>query len=183
MTISKRVILIGGTGFLGYHAIMEFLKNGWGVTAVGLPPAPPQSLLPESVKIVLQNLEFLSDEEILNLLRGYDALVFAAGLDDRFRGPTAVVYHPHDPVATARGLMSFAKDHPALAIKGGLIEQTQTVDAAGVKTVSELPGMQELRAMLLGVLQAPAGKLVRLLNTPAVQLARVIGERERQLAG
>lgn len=83
MNSSNRVILIGGTGFLGYHAIMEFLKKGWDVTAVGLPPAPPPGVFPESVKVVLQNLESLPDEELLDMLRGHDALVFAAGLDDR----------------------------------------------------------------------------------------------------
>lgn len=83
MDLSKNVILIGGTGFLGYHAILEFIRSGWGVTAVGLPPAPPPGLLPDSVKVVLENLESLSDEGLLKLLHGYDALVFAAGLDDR----------------------------------------------------------------------------------------------------
>ncbi len=93
MNATKRVIVVGGTGFLGYHAIQEFLENGWGVTAVGLPPALPaeslaiasgQVLFPDSVKVVLQNLESLSDEELLDLLRGHDALVFAVGLDDRY---------------------------------------------------------------------------------------------------
>jgi dihydroflavonol-4-reductase len=83
MDSNRRVIVVGGTGFLGYHAIQEFLKNGWGVTAVGLPPAPPTDLYPPAVKIILQNLEPLSDEELFALLRGHDALVFAAGLDDR----------------------------------------------------------------------------------------------------
>lgn len=32
------VFVVGGTGFLGYHVIQEFLAKGWGVTALGLPP-------------------------------------------------------------------------------------------------------------------------------------------------
>ena len=83
MDSSRRVIVVGGTGFLGYHAIREFLKNGWGVTAVGLPPAPSPDLFPPTVNVVLKNVEALSDEELLALLSGHDTLVFAAGLDDR----------------------------------------------------------------------------------------------------
>ena len=83
MPKQKRVLIVGGTGFLGFHATREFLKKGWQVTALGLPPAPPAHLFPETVKIVLQDLEKTSSEELIELLRGYDALVFAAGMDDR----------------------------------------------------------------------------------------------------
>jgi nucleoside-diphosphate-sugar epimerase len=97
--LTKRVFVIGGTGFLGYHAIQEFLANGWEVTALGLPPAPPadpstrlrqaqpnssgQRIYLPSVKVILRDLEAATDEELLALLRGHDILVFAAGLDDR----------------------------------------------------------------------------------------------------
>ncbi len=89
----QRVFVVGGTGFLGYHAIQEFLAKGWGVTALGLPPAHPlnpsvtasgHALYPDTVNIILQNLDAASDEELLALLRGHKALVFAAGLDDRY---------------------------------------------------------------------------------------------------
>jgi dihydroflavonol-4-reductase len=83
MPKQKRVLIVGGTGFLGFHAASEFLKKGWKVTALGLPPAPPAHLFPEIVKIVLQDMEKTSSEELTELLRGYDALVFAAGMDDR----------------------------------------------------------------------------------------------------
>jgi nucleoside-diphosphate-sugar epimerase len=83
MSSRKRVFVLGWTGFLGYHAIQEFLKKDWDVTALGLPPAPPPDLYPASVKVVLQDLERAPDEDLLALLRGHDALVFAAGLDDR----------------------------------------------------------------------------------------------------
>lgn len=103
-----------------------------------------------------------------------------AALDQHFRGPTALVYHPRDPVATAKGLVNFAKDHPLVVIKGGLIDQRDAVDAAGVKTVADLPGLPQIRAMFLGLLQAPAGQLVRLLATPGTQVARVISEKAQQ---
>lgn len=79
----KRAFVVGGTGFLGYHAIQEFLVKGWEVTALGLPPAPPADLFPDTVKVVLHNLGATADEELCALLRGHEALIFAAGLDDR----------------------------------------------------------------------------------------------------
>jgi nucleoside-diphosphate-sugar epimerase len=81
--VMKRVFVVGGTGFLGYHAIQEFLAKGWNVTAVGLPPAPPADLYPSTVEVVLKNIDLATDAELLDLLRGHDGLVFAAGLDDR----------------------------------------------------------------------------------------------------
>jgi dihydroflavonol-4-reductase len=110
MDSSKRVIVVGGTGFLGYHAIQEFLKNGWGVTALGLPPEPPPNLYPTAVKIILQNLEALSDEELLTILRGHDVLVFAAGLDDRVtpRRPAYPKYY-HANVEVPVKLLTLAK--------------------------------------------------------------------------
>jgi dihydroflavonol-4-reductase len=79
----RRVFIAGGTGFLGYHAIQEFVAKGWEVTALGLPPAPPDGFYPPAVKVVIQSIDSAADEELLALLKGHDALVFAAGLDDR----------------------------------------------------------------------------------------------------
>jgi large subunit ribosomal protein L10 len=100
-----------------------------------------------------------------------------ASLHPYLVGPTAVVHHPSEPVSAAKALATFAKDHPALGIKAGLVEGRQVVDEEGVKSIAKLPGLQETRAMLLGVLAAPASKLVRLLATPATQVARVLEAR------
>jgi len=91
----KRAIVIGGTGFLGCHAVREFLIRGWQATALGLPPAPPPDLLPASVDLALQDLERMSDEDLLSLLHGHEALVFAAGLDDRVtpKKPSYPTFH------------------------------------------------------------------------------------------
>ncbi len=83
----RRVFVAGGTGFLGYHAIQEFLARGWQVTALGLPPAPPPDLYPASVKVALLPLDSASDAQLLALLEGHEALVFAAGMDDRTTPP------------------------------------------------------------------------------------------------
>ena len=107
------------------------------------------------------------------------ALRAAAGtplesLGDKLTGATGIAYAGEDPVALAKVLVDFAKDHPALALKAGVVSGSQVLDAAGVKHLSTMPGLPELRARLLGLLQAPASQLVRLLATPATQLAQVM---------
>ena len=95
-------------------------------------------------------------------------------LGPKFDNTTGVAYTGTDPVALAKTLIDFAKDNPALVVKGGLVSGTQMLDAEGVKALSTMPSLPELRSKLLGMLQAPASQLVRLLNTPASQMARVL---------
>ncbi|MBK6277412.1 MAG: NAD(P)H-binding protein [Gammaproteobacteria bacterium] len=76
-----RVFVVGGTGFLGYHVVQSCLSRGWQVTALGLPPAPPR--LGRGVKLLLQDFGRTPDAELRRLLRGHDAVVFAAGMDER----------------------------------------------------------------------------------------------------
>jgi large subunit ribosomal protein L10 len=63
------------------------------------------------------------------------------------------------------------------------VSGSQVLDAAGVKALSAMPGLAELRARLLGLLQAPATQLVRLLGTPGTQLARVMKAHQEKLEG
>ena len=58
----------------------------------------------------------------------------------------------------------------------------QRLDQAGVLTIADLPSIEVLRGKLLGVLQAPAQKLVALINTPGSQLARVIKAKSEKPA-
>jgi hypothetical protein len=81
---SKNVFVVGGTGFLGYYIVQEFLNNGWEATALGLPPIPPANVFPAAAKIILCDLEPVSDKELLGLLSDHQALVYAAGMDDRY---------------------------------------------------------------------------------------------------
>jgi large subunit ribosomal protein L10 len=103
-------------------------------------------------------------------------------LESKFEGTTGIAYTADDPVALAKVLVDFAKDHPALSVKAGVVSGSQ-LDAEGLKTLSTLPGLPEMRARLLGLLQAPASRLVRLLGTPGNQLARVIKAHQDKLEG
>src|SRR5262245_49804688 len=102
-------------------------------------------------------------------------------LGDKFEGTTGVAYTGDDPVALAKVLVDFAKEHPALSVKGGLVSGSQVLDPEGVKALSTMPGLPELRAKVLGLLKAPSSKLVRLLATPATQLAQVLKARQDKL--
>lgn len=95
-----------------------------------------------------------------------------APLAEKFTGPTGIVVSA-DPVAAARVAHDFAKEHEALIILGGALG-AQILDAKGVEALAKLPGLDELRATLLGVLQAPMAKLVGTLTAPGRDLACVM---------
>ena len=80
-------------------------------------------------------------------------------------------------------LVDFAKEHPQLVVKAGVVSGSQMLDAEGVKALSAMPSLPEMRARLLGLMQAPAARLVRLLNTPASQLARVLKAHQEKEEG
>ena len=104
-------------------------------------------------------------------------------LGGKFENTTGVAYTGKDPVALAKTLIDFAKDHPQLVVKAAVVAGSQVLDAEGVKALSAMPGLPELRARLLGMLNAPAAQLVRLLNTPAGQLARVLKAHQEKQEG
>jgi len=99
-----KVMLIGGTGLLGYHATRELLKREHKVSIIALPPLPAEGLFPQEVTIYLHDLNQLTDVELDELLRGQDAVVFAAGVDDRVtpKAPAYPFFYSHNVATTAR---------------------------------------------------------------------------------
>jgi large subunit ribosomal protein L10 len=102
-------------------------------------------------------------------------------LEGKLEGYTSIAYSADDPVALAKVLVDFAKENPQLSVKAGIVAGSQLLDAAGVKALSTMPGLPELRAKLLGLLQTPATQLVRLLGTPATQAVRVLKAHQDKL--
>ena len=96
----------------------------------------------------------------------------AAGIIDLFRGPTVVAYSK-DPVTAARVAVKYSKDNDKLVILGGTMGKN-VLDLAAVRALAALPSLDELRAKLIGLLNAPATKIVRTIAEPGAQLARVI---------
>lgn len=95
------------------------------------------------------------------------------GLAHMFKGPTRVAVS-QDPVAAAKVTYEFARKHEKLVIVGGSYGG-KILDKAGVEQLAKLPSLDELRAKIVGLLQAPAQKLVGVAQAPAGDLARVIG--------
>jgi large subunit ribosomal protein L10 len=93
-------------------------------------------------------------------------------LHDMLVGPTALSTSV-DPVAPAKVIVDFAKTNDKLEIVGGAMGDT-VLDVAGVKALAELPSLDELRAKIVGLIQAPATKIVQIVQAPAGQLARVL---------
>ncbi len=89
-----------------------------------------------------------------------------ASLTPHFKGPSAVALSYSDPVAPAKVLTEFAKDHGKFEIKVGVLEG-KVLDAEAVKALSKLPGREELLAQLLSVMNGvPAGFVRTLAGVP-----------------
>lgn len=94
-----------------------------------------------------------------------------APISQLLRGPTLIAYS-NDPVAAPKVAVAFAKDHDKLVILGGAMGKT-ALNVDSVRSLATLPSLDELRAKLVGLLQAPATKLAQLSTAPAAKLARV----------
>jgi large subunit ribosomal protein L10 len=94
------------------------------------------------------------------------------GGDALFRGPVAIAYAP-DPVSAAKVVTQYAKDNEKFSVVGAVMGST-VLDEKGVKALASLPSLDQLRAQLIGLLNAPATKVAGVLQAPAGQLARVV---------
>ena len=94
-------------------------------------------------------------------------------IGDLLTGPTALATSG-DPVAAAKVAVDFAKTTDRFEIVGGAMGDT-LLDLSGVRALAELPSLDELRARIVGLIQAPASKIARTINEPGAMLARVIG--------
>ena len=79
----KKVLIIGGTGFLGYHAGLELLRRGYNVTALALPDIELKEWFPEQIPVIYSDVFSIGDDELNKHLDGFDSLVYAIGPDDR----------------------------------------------------------------------------------------------------
>ena len=85
-----KVFMIGGTGLLGCEAARIFIERGHQVKSVALPPLPEGAPIPQEMEIEFCNIYEKSDEEIKEMMTGYDCFVFAAGIDERVEFPAPV---------------------------------------------------------------------------------------------
>ena len=96
----------------------------------------------------------------------------AVGISDLLKGQTCLAYSD-DPITAARITVKYAKENEKLVILGGAMGKT-ALDPNAVKALASLPSLDELRAKIVGLIQAPATKLAQLANAPAAKVARVV---------
>jgi large subunit ribosomal protein L10 len=97
-------------------------------------------------------------------------------LKDALQGPLLLAFSREDPGAAARVIQEFAKDNENLATRAVAIGGA-LYGAEDLGRLASLPNLDQARAMLLGVLQAPLAQLARTLAEPSAMLARVLGAR------
>ena len=114
-----------------------------------------------SVKVAKNSLTKLA-------LAGSDVAAIAPLL----KGPTLIAFSV-DPIAAPKVAVDFAKANERFIILGGAMGKT-ALDSNGVKALAALPSLDELRAKIVGLIQAPATKLAQVVTAPAAKVARVV---------
>jgi large subunit ribosomal protein L10 len=92
--------------------------------------------------------------------------------DALFKGPVGIAFGP-DPVSAAKVVTQYAKDNDKFKVMGGILDQTIILDQKAVSSLATLPSLDQIRAQIIGLLNAPATKIAGVLQAPAGQLARV----------
>ena len=95
-------------------------------------------------------------------------------LSDLFTGPTAVAFGD-DAIMSARILSKFAKDNENLKLIGGIMDD-EVLDQTGVQNVASLPTLDEARANIVGILNAPTSKLVSILLAYSEKISSLSAE-------
>lgn len=95
------------------------------------------------------------------------------GLDDLLVGPSAIAFVDGDPVEAAKGLRTFAKEHPALVIKGGFMDG-KLLSADEINRLADLESREVLLAKLAGAMNASLQSAVSLFAAPLSQTARLV---------
>ncbi|MEV1008304.1 50S ribosomal protein L10 [Streptomyces sp. NPDC049881] len=116
-----------------------------------------------------ENAQYRVAKNTLSKIAANEAGV--TGLDEFFKGSTAVAFITGDPVETAKGLRDFAKENPALVIKGGVLEG-RTLSAAEIVKLADLESREVLLAKLAGGMKASMAKAAATFQAPLTKLVR-----------
>ncbi|GIW40126.1 MAG: 50S ribosomal protein L10 [Candidatus Binatia bacterium] len=98
-----------------------------------------------------------------------------ASLSERLLGPNGFVFAYEDPVAVAKVIVRFASAHTAFQVRGGVLEGG-AIGPEEVDALAKLPSREVLLAQLLGLLQAPASRLLATIQEPGARLARLLAK-------
>jgi len=101
--------------------------------------------------------------------------------DSLLVGPTAIAFVQGDPVLAAKGLRDFARTHPLLVIKGGVLDG-KSLSADEVARIADLESREVLLARLAGALKALPTRAAGLFQAPLSQMARLAKALEEKKA-
>ena len=115
--------------------------------------------------------------------RAAEGSKIAGALKD-LAGVTSVAYTKGDPVALAKALSKYAKDNPEFTFKAGVVEG-RVISIKEIEALATMPSKEEIYSKLLFLLNAPAQRLVTVMNATGRDLAVVInqGVKENKFAG
>lgn len=102
------------------------------------------------------------------------------GLDSLLEGPSAIAFVSGDPVDAARGIRDFAKDNPALVIKGGIMDGA-VLSAADITKLANLEPREVLLAKLAGAMKAKQSQAAALFAAPLSKTARTLAALQSKL--
>lgn len=102
----EKVIVIGGSGYIGIHIVKEFLRKGYSVTVASRNPERVKTLLPESVQYLQFDINSVSQKKLEELLKGFDYLIYATGVDDRVipKAPAYDFFYTNNVLPTIKTL-------------------------------------------------------------------------------
>ncbi|HJT89881.1 MAG TPA: 50S ribosomal protein L10 [Bryobacteraceae bacterium] len=91
------------------------------------------------------------------------------------RGMTSLAYTGGDPVALAKALTTYAKANPTFTFKAGMVEG-RVIDIKAINDLANMPSKEEIFSKLLFLIQAPAQRLVTVMNAVGRNLAVVVDQ-------
>jgi large subunit ribosomal protein L10 len=93
-------------------------------------------------------------------------------LTEHLKGPTTLSFSV-DPLAAAKAAVKFAKDNKKFEVLAGIMDG-KALSAKEVMAIATLPSLDELRSTIIGLINAPATKIARILQEPGARVARVL---------
>jgi len=102
------------------------------------------------------------------------------GIDDLLAGPSAIAFVTGDAVDAAKAIRDFAKENPALVIKGGYMDG-KTLDANDISTLANLESREVLLSKLAGAMKAKQSQAAALFAAPLSKTARALGALQTKL--
>ncbi|UED84651.1 50S ribosomal protein L10 [Streptomyces profundus] len=116
-----------------------------------------------------ENAQYRVTKNTLTKIAANEAGV--SGLDEFFKGSTAVAFVTGDPVNVAKGLRDFSKENPSLVIKGGVLDG-KALSAAEIVKLADLESREVLLAKLAGGMKASMAKAAATFEAPLTKFVR-----------